>query len=63
MTPYSVSLSSTYPATVLAVTNLGNFANYGTQYLYGTRPVINLKANVQLIGSGTTSNPYKIEGV
>ena len=28
----------------------------------GVRPVINLKADVKLIGTGTTSDPYRIEG-
>ena len=30
--------------------------------VYGVRPVINLKADVQLTGSGTTTDPYKVEG-
>ena len=29
---------------------------------YGVRPVINLRADVQLTGSGTTSDPFKVVG-
>ena len=32
---------------------------YGT---WGIRPVINLKSNLMITGTGTTSDPYKVEG-
>jgi len=40
-------------------TTLGN---YETKVAAGVRPVINLKANVTLTGTGTKNNPYIVEG-
>ncbi len=40
-------------------TTLGN---YETKVAAGDRPVINLKANVTLTGTGTKDNPYIVEG-
>ncbi len=40
-------------------TTLGN---YETKVAAGVRPVINLKANVTLTGTGTKDNPYIVEG-
>ena len=31
-------------------------------YAWGVRPVINLKTDIKLTGSGTTTDPYKVEG-
>ena len=36
--------------------------NYFINKAYGIRPVINLKADVTLSGTGTSSNPYIVEG-
>ena len=36
--------------------------NYFTNKEYGVRPVINLKADVTLTGSGTSTDPYVVEG-
>ena len=36
--------------------------NYETKVAAGVRPVINLKANVTLTGTGTKDNPYIVEG-
>ena len=45
---------------VLANGNLGR--HNGVSDTYGVRPVINLKADVQLTGSGTTDDPYVVVG-
>ena len=45
------------------VINIGGFGCVSTTYAYfkeAVRPVLFLKANLQLIGSGTQADPYKI---
>ena len=39
----------------------GDFFSNLTFYEKGVRPVINLRADVELTGSGTTSNPYVVQ--
>ena len=34
----------------------------GVEGTWGVRPVINLKADIKLTGSGTTTDPYRVEG-
>ena len=50
-------------ARIFRVYTTGSFGNHevnGTST--GIRPVINLKADVTITGSGTTTDPYKVEG-
>ena len=50
-----------YPsANVFVVWSNGGLDNYRVGYMYGMRPVINLKADVTLTGKGTTSDPYVV---
>ena len=50
-------------ATVFRVgTNGELYSSSANWYGSGVRPVINLRANVQLTGSGTTSDPFKVVG-
>ena len=58
MTPYVYNGSTT---DIFMVTLNGSFLNTNTLSSWGVRPVINLKADVQITGgSGTSSNPYVI---
>ena len=49
-------------ASVFYVHSNGNLSNWGVNNTYGVRPVINLDANVTLSGSGTSDDPYVVEG-
>ena len=49
-------------AYVLRVASDGFIIGNGVDNTHDIRPVINLKANVTLTGSGTSSDPYTIEG-
>ena len=49
-------------AGVFIVGSSGNLGNYVVNATYGVRPVINIRADVALTGSGTTDNPFKIVG-
>ena len=65
-TPYwtnsPLGLYGTY-ARIFIVSADGSFGNSDTvSDNWGIRPVINLKADVNITGSGTTSDPYKVEG-
>ncbi len=44
------------------INNLGGPDNNWVSSSHGIRPVINLKANVTLTGTGTKDNPYIVEG-
>ena len=55
MTPYRYG-------NVFTMASYGLINGSGENYTYGIRPVINLKSNVTLTGSGTTTDPYKVEG-
>ena len=53
---------STGSAYVFIVSNIGNLSHVNVvSRTWGIRPVINLKADVIITGSGTTSNPYQVE--
>ena len=55
--------SSTGYACIFAVYSTGRMMNGRTRLdTYGVRPVINLRAAVQLTGSGTTDDPYVVVG-
>ncbi len=58
MTPYNFS---NY-AYVLLTYSSGGIGSNKVDSTLGVRPVINLKADVQLVGSGTTSDPYVVVG-
>ena len=47
-------------ALVFAVYSYGTLGDQRVGNAYGVRPVINLKADVQITGEGTSSNPYKV---
>lgn len=52
---------SDYPhAVVFVVGSSGYFRNNFVDYTFGVRPVINLRADVALSGSGTTSDPFVV---
>ena len=39
---------------------VGGFDDEATNYNYGLRPVINIRSDVTITGSGTMSDPYII---
>ena len=49
-------------ANVFAIWSNGNLNRDAVDRTWGVRPVINLKADVTITGSGTTTDPYKVEG-
>ncbi len=57
MSPYGVSSGYAY---VFTVRSNGNLRDYGVDYAFGVRPVLNLKADVQLSGSGTANDPFVV---
>lgn len=65
MTPYSYINSDAYKAAVFMLASGSSFGNgmyFGTVSMSGnaTRPVINLRGDLKLTGSGTISAPYVI---
>ena len=60
MSPYNFNGSYAYE---FSMNVLGGLGNTGMTNMRGIRPVINLKADVTITGSGTTTDPYKVEGV
>lgn len=64
MTPYISTLSVDGSAIVLRVGIDGDL-DYNFGYVsnssFGIRPVINLKADVTVIGNGTIDNPYIVQ--
>lgn len=61
MSPYYFNSTDSH-ASVLVVYSNGLLYWYGVGDVYGVRPVINIRADVELTGSGTTSAPFKIVG-
>ena len=57
MTPYGFSDNA---ATVFCMYFVGALVNEKVDQLRGVRPVINLKSNVQLTGTGTIDDPYVV---
>ena len=55
MTPYSMESSA-----AVFLSNSGYYYNLLVSNSWGVRPVINLKADVQLTGSGTATDPYRL---
>ena len=60
MSPYDVNSDAN--ARVFVVDEEGYLRSWNVSYSYGIRPVINLKSDVTITGSGTTTDPYKVEG-
>ena len=65
MSPYNFNRDFAY-ACIFLVDSAGWLTSDGGVYLvtnpFGVRPVINLKADITLAGSGTSSDPYTVEG-
>ena len=59
MSPYHFNGNG---ANVFRVDSNGFLSYYFTDQSYGVRPVINLRADVSLTGSGTTTDPFKVVG-
>ena len=57
MSPYYFDGSN---ANVFVVDDYGGLYYYYVDYTYGVRPVINIRSDVALTGTGTTTDPYKI---
>ena len=49
-----------YEAYVFYVNSSGKLDNNNVNHTYGVRPVINIRADVQLTGSGTTTDPFVV---
>ena len=56
MSPYYFDGSN---ANVFVVDDYGGLYYY-VDYTYGVRPVINIRSDVAITGTGTTTDPYKI---
>ncbi len=59
LTPYSVN--NYYHPSMLCVAGAGSLVNFTTYSSSSVAPVINLKADLNMIGTGTTSDPYRLE--
>ena len=54
---------SKYPdANVFYVWSNGSFSHANVASMYGVRPVINLAHDVEITGSGTSSDPFVVKG-
>ncbi len=62
MTPASYDKNYSYPATVFNLIWTGGFQRGETYAASGVRPVINLRSDVELTGTGTMSDPYVVVG-
>lgn len=52
-----------YTANLFMVSNSGSLTTNPTNSSHGIRPVINLVANLTVSGSGTSNDPYTIDGI
>ena len=59
MSPYWYGYGGAF---VFNVWSDGGPDDYSVNTAYGVRPVINIKADVSLTGSGTTTDPFKVVG-
>src|SRR5699024_6483188 len=59
MSPYNFDGSI---ALVFRVSSSGSLNDYRVPSPYGVRPVINIRANVELTGTGSQDNPFKVVG-
>ena len=60
MTPYSSYTSSS--SSVFIVYSNGGGGNEAVNKTNGVRPVINIRADVEITGSGTTTDPFRVVG-
>ena len=58
MSPYNFN----FYAYMFFVRSIGDLKNYDTNVTIGIRPVINIRADVALTGSGTVLDPFKVVG-
>ncbi len=49
-------------ARVFYVNSSGNFIDQRVNNTYGVRPVINIRSDVEITGSGTTTDPFRVVG-
>ncbi len=49
-------------ANVFIVDYVGNLNYYSVDYTWGVRPAINIRADVEITGEGTSTNPFKVVG-
>ena len=59
MSPWSFSIGY---ARVFRVSSSGSLNYHNVNNAYGVRPVINIRADVSITGSGTTTDPFKVVG-
>lgn len=60
MSPYNYNIENVY-ALVFQIGSDGGLGwNSYVATSYGVRPVVNLRSDINLMGSGTTTDPYKI---
>ena len=59
MSPAGTKIAAAY---LYIVTSSGYLDPWNVIDTYGIRPVINLRADVQITGSGTTTDPFKVVG-
>ena len=57
MSPYYFDGSN---ANVFVVDDYGGLYYYYVDYTYGVRPVINIRSDVAITGTGTTTDPYRL---
>ena len=60
MSPYRLRDLSTSCAGMFFVNSAGNFSSACVHTNFSLRPVINLKSNLTITGSGTTTDPYQV---
>ena len=61
MSPYYYGIGYAY---VFRVSSSGDLVHYSVHWTaHGVRPVINLKSAIAITGSGTTSDPFKIQSL
>ena len=60
---YSWTLTPSSSSSVWALSGTGGSVGDNTGSVYGVRPVINIKSTIKVVkGSGTESDPYRLEG-
>ena len=63
MSPYSFVNSNAYVFRMISAGYIyGSLLNYSVKLTNGVRPVINIKADVPITGSGTTTDPFRVVG-
>lgn len=60
LTSWTVSVYSSYAFSAFAVTSIGDVRDYSVDSSFGVRPVVYLRSDIQLSGSGTSTSPYEI---